>query len=155
VKQFSSDYLISAASSVHTIRTTGIDGKQSSTGQIKDRYCRILGSLRDGVRYESQGSSHCLIMSDVLSAHHSNADFFPDSVLNTAPVDLVCLPPFCYRDANFSENEEPNRFFLSGLVIQTISEFQDEYRRVGAFVFQAKVEKHGLKGWILNVKRLP
>lgn len=76
VKRPTPDNPTTSTSSIRTVRTTGIDGKQSSTGQIEDGFCRILGPLRTGTRYERHGSSHRLIMSDALSAYHSYVDSF-------------------------------------------------------------------------------
>ncbi|PMD40055.1 HET-domain-containing protein [Hyaloscypha variabilis F] len=140
VKQPRPGYTITALSNVQTISTTGVNGKRSSTGQIKDGFCCIWGPTRAVLRYERFGNEHRLILNDPLSEDLYLADFFPDVIIKDKPVGLECLPLlFYHHEAHVeSENYEETRHFVAGLVIQPTGDFRDEYRRIGIFRISEK-----------------
>ncbi|KAE9381644.1 HET-domain-containing protein [Stipitochalara longipes BDJ] len=141
-------YTTTAVSSIQTIGTTGIDGKRSSTGQIKDGFCRILGPIRAVFRYERFGNEHRLVLSDQLSEYLNLADFFPDLIIKDIPVGLKCLPLLFYHHETYveSENNEGKQHFVAGLVIQPTGEFRDEYHRVGVF----RISEQSGKAWFAD-----
>jgi hypothetical protein len=125
-----------SAAIVHTIRTVIRDGHQSSTGQVKDGFCRISGALRKVLRYERQTVAHRLVLSEDLSDPHCYVDFFPDTLIKQKefPADVECLPILHYRNRMPEENViKSSEVFMAGLVIHPTGEFRDEYQRIGVF----------------------
>jgi hypothetical protein len=81
-----------AASKLGTIQTLGTDGQRCSTGQIKDGFCRISGPLRECLRYEKQGNTHRLVLTEELSNYCEYVDFFQDTIVEEMPsISLACL----------------------------------------------------------------
>lgn len=140
----------SSVATIHTIRTAVKDGQQSSTGQLKDGFCRISGTLRKVLRYERQATTHRLVLSEELSDPHCYVEFYPDTMTRKEdfPADVECLLILHYRNRT-SEDENPNKengTFLAGLVIQPTGEFTDEYQRIGVFRIAEESGKYWFQG---------
>jgi len=129
-----SKVLYTPAATIRTTQTIGSDGQRSSTGQIKDGFCRISTTMRKILRYERYGNDHRLVLSDEISDYHNYIDFFPDKLIKPPMTGIACIPIMYYENMNTrSQNDVKDISFLAGLVVEEAGEFRDEYRRLGVF----------------------
>jgi len=127
------------ASTIETVYTRGCDGQRWSTGQIKDSLCRISGPLLEVAGYQKvEKCQYLFYLGEYLSNSQCSLDFFPDTYINpmerSIPKNLSCLPILYHGASPGCEVNDGDRSgYLSGLVLQSIGDFRDEYRRVGVF----------------------
>lgn len=121
---------------IMSVQSIGVDGKPWSFGQIEYGYLRVRGAMRAAKRCDCHGQRYKLLLIDQLDDDFATneCEYYPDSTPQALSENPMCLPVAHLRSgtsAGGDENEQ--RDFVAGLVIEPTGNYRDEYRRLGYF----------------------
>ena len=121
---------------IRSVQSIGVDGKLWSFGQIEYGSLRVRGAMRAAKRFYSHGQRYKLLLTDQLDEEldTNECDYYPDIVPQSLSENPMCLPVArLLSGASTGGDENEQRGFVAGLVIEPTGDYANEYRRLGYF----------------------